>query len=81
VVPSLLCRRLLLLLLLLLNLLQRGTGTVAARDDAPLPAEVTAAMHESTMPGPAAGWKFQPLFKPQQQPEKPPRRQPATSGF
>jgi hypothetical protein len=31
--------------MVLLLLLQRGTGTAAARDEAPLPAEVSAAMH------------------------------------
>ncbi|WIA24002.1 hypothetical protein OEZ85_013628 [Tetradesmus obliquus] len=60
---------------------ERGSGAVFAKEDAPMPEEVAAALHESNMPGPAAGWKFQPLFKPQQQPEAPPRRQPATRGF
>jgi hypothetical protein len=42
--PRLFCILLLPLLLLLL-LYKKGTGTVAARDEAPLPAKVTAAMH------------------------------------
>lgn len=47
----------------------------AAKHDAPLPPEVEAAKQAAIMPGPDAGWHFQPLFKPEVLATDRPRRQ------